>query len=253
MKTILWIFVMLSIAIFGGCKQKTEDQPETSPSLAVIDPATTGSIQGVVSFEGVPPKRAQIDMSQDAGCTIGNPAPNLSEAFLINSGKLENVYVYVKEAANGITHKRFPVPQDAAVLDQKGCRYVPHVLGVMTGQKLKIMNSDPAMHNVHPTPEKNQSWNISQMPKGEPLEKVFDEAELMMPVRCNQHPWMKMFLNVSAHPFFAITGKDGHYEIPGLPPGEYVIAAIHERMGERTATVTLKPKSVASAEFKFSR
>ena len=126
--------------------------------------------------------------------------------------------------------RTFDFPKDAVALNQSGCRYHPHVLGVMAGQTIKIVNGDPTTHNIHPTPKDNREWNESQAPQAAPLEKTFAREEIMLPVKCNQHPWMRMFVNVVKNPFYAVTGPDGKFEIKGLPPGDYTIAFVHEKL-----------------------
>jgi plastocyanin len=205
-----------------------------------IDPATVGSISGTVAFTGTPPKRMPIDMGQDPACSYASKQPTLSEAVVVNDGKLANAFVYVKQGPD----KYFvPVPTQPAVLDQKGCRYQPHVMGLVAGQRLRILNSDPAMHNVHPTAANNESWNVSQMPGAATIEKTFTQAELMLPITCNQHPWMKMYVNVRRHPFFAVSDAEGKFEIKDLPPGEYTLAVVHEKLGAaEELQVKLAPK-----------
>jgi hypothetical protein len=243
-------FALLFAVLLTGCSNtKTETPQKTATAPATpIDAATVATITGVVTFTGGAPKPEKIDMSQDPACVMGTE-PNFSQSFAVNQGKLENVYVYVKD---GLGNRVFAAPSEPATLDQHGCRYAPHVLGIMVHQKLRILNSDPAMHNIHPASEVNQAWNVSQSPKGDPIEQTFSKPELMIPVKCNQHPWMKMYLNVSPHPFFSVSQKDGKFEIKGLPPGEYTIAAVHERMGEKTQKITVGPKETKAMEFAFS-
>src|SRR5205085_12116467 len=168
--------------------------------------------------------------------------------LVVNNGKLANVFVYVKD---GLGQFAFLTPAQPAVLDQKGCRYVPHVLGLMAGQSLKILNSDLTEHNVHPMPKKNPDWNESQMARGAPLMRTFQHPEIMMPVQCNQHPWMKAYLNVLPHPYFAVTAPDGSFQIKDLPPGEYTLAAVHEKLGEQTVKVKVGAKEVIKTGFTF--
>ena len=243
----------LMLASLAGCSKPTS-APEQKPQAAKvqIDPAAQpGVITGTISFTGTAPQPEKIDMSQDPGCVLGNPDPNFSQSVVVGKGKLANVYVYIKDGPPEFQNAAFPPANEIAVLDQRGCRYVPHVLGIRTGQKLQILNSDSTMHNVHPAPEHNQAWNESQMPKGSPLEKSFDTPELMVPIKCNQHPWMKMYLNISAHPYFAVTGTDGRFQIKGLPPGEYTLAALHEKLGEQTMKVSVG-KQPLTADFAFA-
>ncbi len=245
------LFILAGIFSFAGCgkKEPAEEQPVASspaaaPGATPIDPASAATISGTVKFEGVAPKPAKIDMSQDANCKGSNTAENL----VVAGGDLANVFVYVKE---GLGNRTFALPKDPVVLDQSGCKYHPHVLGVMAGQSVKIENSDPTTHNIHPTPKDNREWNESQAPQAPALEKSFAREEIMLPVKCNQHPWMRMFINVTKSPFYAVTGPDGKFEIKGLPPGEYTLAFVHEKLGEQDQKVTLSAKESKTLDLSF--
>jgi plastocyanin len=244
--------VALGLLLLAACsKQESEPTAEeptsaqpAAPAAAPIDPATAATVSGTVKFTGQVPRAARIDMSQDPACK----GENAVEVMTVKDGNLANAFVYVKE---GLGDRSFPVPSEKVVLDQQGCRYHPHVLGVMTGQTIEIRNSDPTTHNVHPTPKENREWNESQAPNAPALEKTFAREEIMMQVKCNQHPWMKMLLNVVKHPFFAVTDESGKFEIKGLPPGEYTIATVHERLGEQTQKITVAPKDSKSVDFSY--
>ena len=230
-------------------KQATDAAPQTK--FTVVDPATAATIHGTIRVTGSQPTPIQIDMGMDPGCTFSTKEPNFSRQYVVGKGGgLGSVYVYVKSGLEG----SFAVPTTAVVLDQKGCRYEPHVLGLMAGQTLRVLNSDPTMHNVHAQPNapSNSQWNMSQMPKGTPIETTFHDPEVMMPFKCNQHPWMKAFVNVAANPFYAITDANGNFEIKGLPPGEYTIAAVHEAAGEQTQRINLSANETKSADFTFT-
>lgn len=220
-------------------------QPAASPAVTV-DKSTAGAITGTVSFQGTAPKLPSIDMTQDPACPS---APQPSDAVVVKNGKLANVFIYVKD---GLSSRISVSVAEAAELDQKGCRYVPHVLGVLVGQPLKILNNDNAQHNVHPMPRENSEWNESQMPHGQPIIKTFHKPEMMMPIQCNQHPWMKMYVNVMPNPYFAVSADNGTFEIKDLPPGEYTLAAVHEKFGEQTMKVKVDPKQTKQANFSFT-
>ena len=244
---------ILSVALASallGCKSQPAQQ-SPSPSAAgeravTIDPATAGSIGGVISFKGTPPKLPSIDMTQDPGCP---PQPQPGDTMVVKNGKLANVFVYVRD---GLPQGRFAVPREPVVLDQKGCRYIPHVLGVMAGQQLKILNTDTADHNVHDLPRNNPEWNQSQMPTDPPIVKTFPHPEMVIPIQCNQHPWMKAYLNVMSDPYFAVSGAEGTFEIKNLPPGEYTLVAVHEKLGEQTRKVKVGAKDAVKADFTFA-
>ena len=243
--------IFLGFVLLAGCgkKETTEEQPASpsptaAPAAAPIDPATAATVSGTVKFDGTAPKPAKIDMSQDSNCAGSNTAENI----VVSGGHLENVFIYVKE---GLGNRTFDVPKDAVTLTQSGCKYKPHVLGVMAGQTITIVNGDPTTHNIHPTPKDNREWNESQAPQAPPLEKSFAREEILLPVKCNQHPWMRMFVNVVKSPFYAVSGPDGKFEIKGLPPGDYTIAFVHEKLGEQDQKVTLAPKDTKTVDVTF--
>src|SRR5713101_3619544 len=247
----IWgLSALLALALLTGCgkKETTEEQPAApkpaAAPAATIDTATAAAISGTVKFDGTAPKPARIDMSGDPNCQGSNNAENV----IVSGGDLANVFVYVKE---GLGNRTFDIPKDAVTLNQVGCKYHPHVLGVMAGQTVKIVNGDPTTHNIHPTPKDNREWNESQAPRAAALEKNFAREEIMLPVKCNQHPWMRMFVNVVKNPFYAVSGADGKFEIKGLPPGNYTIAFVHQKLGEQDQKVTLAAKDSKTVEVTF--
>ena len=250
-KTFVAIATLSGLLLWVGCgkKETAEEQPgapspAAAPAATPIDPATAATVSGTVKFEGVAPKPAKIDMSQDPNCQGGNVAENV----VVRDGHLQNVFIYIKD---GLGNRTFDAPKDTITLSQSGCRYHPHVLGVMAGQTIKIVNDDPTTHNIHPTPKDNREWNESQAPKAAALEKSFAREEVMLPVKCNQHPWMRMFVNVVKNPFYAVTGPDGKFEIKGLPPGDYTLAFVHEKLGEHDQKLTLAAKDAKTVDATF--
>jgi plastocyanin len=173
----------------------------------------------------------------------------IAEDVIVNGNQtLKNVFVWVKA---GLPEGTWPVPTTPAVLDQDGCMYTPRVLGVMINQPVRFENSDPTNHNIHPLPRVNREWNESQPPNGEAKLKQFDKPEVMMPVKCNIHPWMRAYIGVVDHPFFAVTGDDGYFTIKGVPPGKYRVEAWHERYGMQDIEITITPKENKSLDFAF--
>ncbi len=244
---------LVALLLLAACNKKenteqssnsTAQQEAPAPAATPIDPGTVATVNGTVKFDGAAPKPSKIDMSQDPACKGVNQAENIVAA----DGDLANVFVYVKD---GLGSRTFDVPRDPVVLDQQGCKYHPHVLGVMAGQTVDIKNDDMTTHNIHPTPKDNREWNESQPPSSPAIEKNFAREEIMLPVKCNQHPWMKMYINVVKTPFFAVTDKSGKYEIKGLPPGDYTIAFVQEKLGEQDQKVTVGPKETKTVDQSF--
>lgn len=209
---------------------------------------TEGALSGVVSFDGEAPSRKKIDMSGDPTCAEIARNPR-TEDVIVNGGRLANVFVYVK--GGELERLTFETPQTWVLLDQRRCRFVPRVLGIQTMQQFTVLNSDPTSHNVHPAPRVNVEWNQSQEPNGGYIEKKFTRAETMIPVKCNQHPWMRAYIGVLAHPFFAVSTSDGSFGINGLPHGDYTVVAWHEVFGEQTEKITIAPGERKSIAFAF--
>jgi len=230
------------------------DSPTETAGTPYKSSGNEGSITGSIAFTGDAPAPKQISMDADAACAQSNPNPQ-TEDVVIKDGKLANVFVYIKDGktteGKSIAGFTFEVPPAEVVLDQKGCRYIPHVMGMMAGQKLKVTNSDQTAHNVHPSPKSNKEWNQSQPAGAPPIIQTFTRAEVVVPVKCNQHPWMKSNIGVLKHPLFAVSGENGAFEIKGVPPGTYIVATWHEKYGEKTQSITVGAKEIKSQDFSF--
>jgi plastocyanin len=240
----------------GGPKPQSENAaPKNEPTKSAagtppsVDEANAGTISGKVSFTGAKPVMRTIDMSATPACAKEH-GPVKSEEIVVNdNGTLKYVFVWVK---SGVPEKSWAAPSGPVTLDQRGCMYEPHVIGVMVDQDVKFANSDPTNHNIHPLPRINAEWNESQPPKGSELVKRFSKQEIMMPVKCNVHPWMRAYIGVVSHPFFAVTGDDGLFKIKGLPAGKYTVEAWQERYGTKDIEVTLAPKEDKVVDFSYS-
>jgi plastocyanin len=246
------VFVSFTL-ITAGCKKNGTSSMSPALTYSRIDPATSGAIEGVIHFDKPAPNRIEIDMAQDPACAMGGGS-NMSEEYVVNDGKLANVFVYI---TSGLGDKAYAPSGTPVVLDQKGCRYVPHVIGVQVGQPVEFRNSDPTMHNIHMEPQVggNQAIDISQAPNGGAnsgsVRRVFAKPETMIPVRCNNHPWMQAYINVAANPFFAVSDESGHYSINGLAPGVYTLTAVQEQLGTKQATVTVTSHGVTESDLHF--
>jgi plastocyanin len=249
--------ILLAAALtLSGCKpdaavKKAETIGSGAPPAAAAAPSPdAGTITGTIHFTGKPPARTPIDMSMDPACAMA-PGENDAEQYMVANGKLANVYIYVKAGAPA---SMAPAGTTPVVLDQKGCRYTPHVIALQQGGSVEFRNSDPTMHNIHTTPSAggNPTLDVSQSPLGSPQTRQFNQPETMLPVRCNNHPWMNAFINVATTPYFAVSGADGAFTITGLPPGNYTLAAVHEKLPEQVMQVSISPKGTAKADFTFA-
>jgi plastocyanin len=221
---------------------------------AVADPLPPlpgeSTVAGRVTLSGTAPTARVIKVSQsDPLCMVEGGAIR-SEIYVVGpDNALQNVFLHVKE---GLGDRTFPAPKTPVVLDQVGCRYTPHVFGVQVGQPVEIINSDATIHNVHARPKTNVEFNFSQAVKGRRDTRTFDKPEVMVPFRCDVHGWMNSYAGVVPHPFFAVSGEDGRFEIKGLPSGTFTIEAWHEQLGLQTQTVTVDGKTGAAVDFTFA-
>lgn len=208
------------------------------------------NVTGKVNFGGAAPKPTSIKMNADPVCAKESAGKTvLKEDVVVNANKtLANVFVYVKEGVKGNVP---PAPQEAVTFDQKGCVYHPHVIGVRVGQPLKILNSDPTLHNVNALAKANAKFNAGMPTKGQVIEKKFTKPETMVKVKCDVHGWMSAYIGVVDHPYFAVTDNTGAFTLKDLPAGEYTVEAWHEKLGTKTAKVTVTDAGAQPVDFSF--
>jgi hypothetical protein len=240
------------VLVAAGCGGGS-NQPAGSTPPAAAAPTDTadgpGVIAGTITFEGTPPPARPLPMDSDPKCI---PEPGtVSEVLVVGPDKgVKNVFVYVKD---GLGARTYAVPATPVMLEQRGCRYVPHVFGVQTGQTIQVANNDTTLHNVHALPKTNREFNFGQPANVPPVPRVFDKPEIGLPFRCDVHGWMSAYVNVVAHPFFAVTNGAGGFEIKGLPPGTYTIEWWHEQLGTQSQSVTVDGKTPATMNASFKR
>jgi plastocyanin len=217
------------------------------PSVAFA----ASTITGTVTFDGKAPTLKPLAMDADPACAKKHSAPVPSEVLTLGSGNtMGSIMVYVTKGLPA--GKKFPVPTTPVVVDQNGCQYKPHVMGIMVGQTYKILNSDGVLHNIHTLPQLNAAFNRAMPATLKEVTTTFSKEEAIFHVKCDVHPWMSAFIGVFTHPFYSVTGTDGKFTISGLDPGTYEITAWHERLGTQKASVTVAANETKSQNFKFA-
>jgi plastocyanin len=239
-------FFVVSLAVASAlaassCRDATAPQQSAAP-------AATGTIRGHVRLTGRPPENPAIRLRADPMCDKMNAGkPAVQEAIVVSpDGSLANVLVQLQGS--------FPVtaaPTEAVTIDQRGCIYSPRVVGIRVGQPLRVLNSDPGLHNVHGVSAGNDAFNV-----GQPIAGMVNEFRLkdegILQLKCDVHGWMVAFVGVVSHPYFAVTGTDGTFELRDVPTGTHTIQAWHEQYGLLTSNVRVEAGGVADVDFAYS-
>ncbi len=231
-------------ALLGSCASPppaATKAEKKAPVYFTADPATAGNVTGQVRWSPAKAAAKAISMASEEACAKLHP-----ERVFDDPDRFALVYL-----KSGLEGKAFAPAESTVLIDQKGCLFTPRVLAVRTGQTIAVRNSDPVSHSIHPLPKNNREWNQQQAPGAENLERRFARPEILIPVKCNIHAWMKAYIAVLDHPFFAVVERGGTFQFKGLPPGDYTLAAWHERHGEKTQTLKIETKATASAAFVF--
>ena len=251
---ILGVTLATTLACGGGSETSstsaTPSSPAAAPAGQKVDTANAGSVSGMVTLDGTAPKNEAIKMNADPVCLREAKGTQMQETYIVGSdGKsLANVFVYVKD---GLGNYVYDTPTEPAKIDQKECRYHPHVFGMRVGQPLEILNSDPTLHNIHAMPKNNQEFNNGQPIQGMKMTHTFTAKEVMVPFKCDVHGWMNAYVGVLDHPYYAVTTDDGKFTLKDLPAGTYTIEAWHEKLGTQTQNVTLAAKESKDVNFTF--
>ena len=247
-KTLACAALAAAIAAWGGSDQSKSAEatsPKAAPDAVKVDASKAGTITGKVVFEGAVPESAVIKTSSDSACGSDLRA----ETYVVDNGGLKNVFVYIKD---GLGNKYlFDTPTEPVKIDQKGCHYIPHVVGVRTTQPLEISNSDATLHNVHGMAKNNAEFNQGQPVQGVKNTVTFNRAEVLIPFKCDVHAWMNAYVGVVDHPYFAVSGDGGKFELRGVPAGTYSVEAVHEKLGRVSLPVTLGEKESKELTFTF--
>jgi len=236
------ILVAVFLAL-PGC-DRTSPKPSAPPPAGPVRTGI-GIIRGVVNLSGKPPEMAAIP---NRPCHAGAPPLRDESVVTYGDGHLQNVIVYLQDAPPAPIATTLP----AFALDQVNCQFVPHVVGLRTGQTLHVSSGDPTLHNVHGLCTVNDAFNFALIAAGQSKDLSFSQPE-RFPVRCDVHPWMKAYVQVFDSPYFAVTAKDGSFEICNVPPGTYTLIAWQERYGELRRSVDVSDEHTAEASFEYRR
>lgn len=256
----LAVFAAVAVAACGGGEEAAPAgggdaggaATTPAPAAGAIDPASVtdpGTISGTINFGGDAPQPQVLQMAADPFCMTAHSGEQVySQQLVVNDNStLRHVFVYVKGGLEGT----FVTPGEAVTLNQTGCMYEPHVMGIQTDQTMTILNSDDTLHNVNAQPANNEPFNFAQAFSGMENQRTFANEEVMIAVKCDVHPWMQGFIGVVSHPYFAVSGEDGSFSINNLPAGTYTVGAVHETLGEQEQSVTVDANGTAEVSFDF--
>ncbi len=239
------IAALLVLIGCGGGGESGSERRAATP----LDRTTTGTITGTVLFQGPVPAMGTLPVGAEPVCGAQHDGPVPTGDALVHDGRVENAFVYIK---SGLGDRVFAVPSTAVTIDQKGCVYHPHVAGAQVDQPIEFVNSDPILHNVHGTPGDSSPWNFGMSIQGSRRTVKIPKPDVMVDVRCDVHPWMHAYLGVVDHPYFGVTGADGRFTFADVPPGDYTLAAWHERFGTRETKVTLAAHDTKDVSFSYT-
>ncbi|MCB9799647.1 MAG: hypothetical protein H6757_02675 [Candidatus Omnitrophica bacterium] len=254
------VLILLLLALNGCTQQASEKEEPAAPAKAVetmkaetpavsaqSSSAGVGGLSGKINFKGQVPAMEKLNLAADPVCAASG---ELSDESLVvgSAGEVQNAFIYIKE---GLPPGNYDSPQTPVTLDQHGCHYVPHVLGMQTGQELQIINSDTTLHNVHAMPVKSSEFNLGMPIKGMKLKKKITTPEIMVKFKCDVHPWMSAYVGVLEHPFFSVSAADGTFRIENIPAGDYVVGVWHEKLGTQEQSVKIESGKDTMLEISF--
>lgn len=186
--------------------------------------ASAGSIKGTVVLKGAPPEARKVAVTIDQ--YVCGKEKNAEDLLVSAQGGIRNAVVWIDKPPGGATAEPLPA---ATSMDQKECVFAPRVVLVPAGGRIDFLNSDRLLHNLHSTPNVNPPFNRTQ-PRGRTITITFPHPEILR-VACDLHSWMRAWVVVAEHPFYAVTDAEGQFSLRGLPPGRYTMRGWQERLG----------------------
>ena len=257
MFSIAYLFIFILITGCDGGEKSSGPEETTAPAASsaaagskTVDAATAGTVKGKIVCEGEAPSPKEIAVKGKPECAALHAGGKIaSEELLVQDGKLQNAFVYVK---SGLEEYRFEMPAAPVQVSNLKCVYTPHVLGAQVNQPVMFLNEDPTLHNIHSYSKASPSFNIGLPFQGIKQTKKFSAPEVMVALKCDVHPWMIGYIGILPHPYFSVTDAEGNFELKNLPAGEYTIEVWHEKCGTQSQTVGIGPQETKEIEFKFT-
>ena len=234
------------LLLCSACNSPTPSKPPRQPTP--LDLSTVGTISGSVRFEGPVPAQSVMQLGGWSECAAQHEGTVYAGDVLVTNGKLQNALVYIED---GLGERVFAVPEEPVENDQKGCIFLPRIMAIRVDQPLRYLNSDPMAHNVHGLPRNSSHWNFSLGLKGTSRSITVEAEEVGIEVKCDIHGWMRGYLGVFDHPYFALSDQGGTFRLANVPPGEYTLATWHERFGTVSQKVVLPEKGEAEVTLTF--
>ena len=235
------------LLMFASCEGLSEPPRPRQPTP--LDLTRVGTLSGTVFFDGPAPDSSQLQLGGWTECAAQHDGPVSAADVLVTDGRLQNALVYIE---GGLGERVFAVPERPVVSDQQGCRFLPRILAAQVDQPIRFLNSDPLAHNVHGLPTRSRQWNFSLGLKGTSRTLSVGAKEVGIEIKCDIHGWMRSYLGVFDHPYFALSAADGSFTLADVPPGQYIVAAWHERFGWRSQSVVLEERGEEIVAFRFS-
>jgi plastocyanin len=240
------VYVVLAVTL--ACSRAPSSGPDVTRTPTPLDTAATGTIEGAVRFEGSPPAPRTIDVGSDPTCAAAHRGELVVSDVRVVDGRLADAFVYI---AHGLEDRVYAVPDTPIVLDQRGCWYDPRVAGVQVGQPILFRSSDDTLHNVHGEPRQSPRWNFGLPRPGAERTMTLAGPEIMVAVRCDVHPWMRLDLGVLPHPYFAVTRDDGRFRFDNVPSGTYTLAVWHPKLERQEQRIEVRPGLTTVASIRF--
>ena len=238
MTKLRWVQKTVLMMILGAVMTESARAYEVDPS------AGKTTVRGQITFRGPAPPVERVTVLRDSAF-CGEAVTN--ESLLVD--RPSNGIAAVVVSLEGVTAGK-PLPEERRLaLENRACRFSPHVKAVPAGSQLEISNADQVLHNTHIRKSDTTFLNVALPPGGKTIRKPLADPG-RLDVRCDAHRFMRATIHVFEHPYFAVTDAAGRFELTQVPPGVYRLRVWHETLGgrEKTVTVPAQGNTIANME-----